>query len=375
MSRRRKYRRRRRFALLCLLLAALLIFVLFRGCGGQTQPAGVRDPGPQAAASSAAAPERPYAAVPPPPDAEPLARTAGEQPPLQYRLAESSRPEAGGYRPDAERSVPLGETLVAGAADPSDGPLKGHRIVAYYGSPLPEHAGLLARHEPEETMERLGEEAAAYSAADPERPAVPAVDLVVSAARRTPGTDGLYLDRLPPEQIEEYADLASRHGALLILDLQIGRSTVADEIEAVRPFLELPHVHLALDTEYAVGEGQVPGVNLGSMDRGEIQAAIELLDRLVEENDLPDKVLIVHQFAEGIIADKQRIRPTDNVQVVLNTDGVGTPAEKTIRYDLLVRQEPIQYGGIRIFRERDDPPLAPEEVLLLDPAPAVISYQ
>jgi hypothetical protein len=97
-------------------------------------------------------------------------------------------------------------------------------------------------------MANLKEQTAAYSAADPDRPAVPTIELIASTAQRDPGADGTFICRLPEEEIEEYATLAEENGALLLLDVQLGRSTVADEIEALRPFLERPYVHLAIDT-------------------------------------------------------------------------------------------------------------------------------
>jgi len=196
-------------------------------------------------------------------------------------------------------------------------------------------------------------------------------------------SDGSYLTRLDRASIEEYARLAEKHKALLLLDVQLGASTIMEELETLRPFLERPYVHLAIDTEYAVEEGQIPGRDLGEVDGPEIQEAVEELDRMVEEQGIPDKVLLVHQFESGIVTNKDAIKPTDNVQVVLHADGFGGPAAKIAKYDLLVSGEPIQYGGFKLFYPLDDPSLPgqdipllePLEVLSLDPAPAVVTYQ
>jgi hypothetical protein len=42
---------------------------------------------------------------------------------------------------------------------------------------------------------------------------------------------------------------------------------------------------------------------------------------------------------------------------------------------LLVGDEPIQYGGFKLFYRQDEPLLSPEQVLALDPASVVINYQ
>ena len=45
----------------------------------------------------------------------------------------------------------------------------------------------------------------------------------------------------------------------MFLDIQIGHSTVAAELEPLIPFLQRPYVHLALDPEFAMKIGGVPG--------------------------------------------------------------------------------------------------------------------
>jgi len=289
----------------------------------------------------------------------------------------AEKPYAAIVVPDDEtsRSGPSGDVLVEGAEDLSDGPLKKNRIVAYYGNPLEGAMGVLGETDPETMMENLIEQTAAYSAADPDRPAVPTIEFIASTAQRDPGSDGSFIQQLPEELIEEYATLAEENGALLLLDVQLGTLTVPEEIEVLREFLERPYVHLAIDTEYSVDPGQVPGVDLGTVDGAEIQEAVAILDQLVEEEGIPDKMLVVHQFESGIVTNKQLIEPTENVQVVLNADGFGLVEAKTTKYDVLVAEEPIQYGGFKLFYSQDPVLISPEEVLQLDPVPVVINYQ
>ncbi|MGI9048670.1 MAG: hypothetical protein ACR2GU_04730 [Rubrobacteraceae bacterium] len=87
------------------------------------------------------------------------------------------------------------------------------------------------------------------------------------------------------------------------------------------------------------------------------------------------EMLLVHQFQSGIVTNKQLIKPTSNVQVVLNADGFGNPTDKYAKYRILVRDEPLQYGGFKLFYTQDQSLLTPEQVVRLDPAPAVIEYQ
>ena len=274
-----------------------------------------------------------------------------------------------------ERSVPIGQTLLKGVSDETKGPLLDHRIVAYYGNPHSVHMGILGEYSPEALMDKLIERTRDYSELDPKRPAIPAIELISTIAQRNPGDKGLYVHSTSSADIEKYAKLAEENNALLFLDVQLGRDTIMNQVKALEPYLKKPNVHLAIDTEFHVKQGQVPGVNLGHVDGENVQKAIEYVSNFVAENGLPDKVVIVHQFANKIISNKSSIHPTRNVEVVLNNDGFGAPSLKTSSYHLLVQSQPIQYGGFKLFYKNDKPLMTPKEVLAMDPAPAFINYQ
>jgi hypothetical protein len=285
-----------------------------------------------------------------------------------------SEPEA--EKEDDPRTTPS-DTLVAGATDATGGPLAKGRMVSFYGHPLSSAMGILGEFEDPEVMgAELEKQAAAYTEIDPKRPAVPTIELIASVAQPEPGPDGLYLTRTSTDLIEEYAQLAEENDYLLLLDVQIGYSTIAEEIEVLRPFLERPYVHLAIDPEYDMDPGEVPGLQFGTSSGEEIMEAANTLSQIVEEEYLPPKVLVIHQFRYDMIVNKEVIEPVDNVETVLHADGFGAPADKLEKYDLLVRQEPIQYGGFKLFYTQDVPLLTPQQVLdELEPNPAVISYQ
>ena len=354
---------------LSILLTALLVCV---GCGGGQESSEKEDE-----KASTTSEETQQEATGGTTSGETTAASGGETNEGNSAAAGVEKPYTAVVVPADEMSgeSPSGDVLVEGAEDLSDGLLKENRLVAYYGNPLEGAMGVLGETDPETMMANLIEQTAAYSAADPERPAVPTIELIASTAQRDPGSDGSFIQQLPVESIEEYATLAEENGALLILDVQLGTLTVPEEIEVLRDFLERPYVHLAIDTEYSVDPGQVPGVDLGTVDGSEIADAVAMLDQLVEEEGIPDKVLLVHQFESGIVTNKQLIEPTANVEVVLNADGFGPVEDKTTKYDILVAEEPIQYGGFKLFYSQDPVLLSPEQVLQLDPVPVVINYQ
>ncbi|SEH51021.1 hypothetical protein SAMN05192559_101912 [Halobacillus karajensis] len=294
---------------------------------------------------------------------------------LEDRLSEEEQQMPNAQGGDGERSVPVGETLADGVKDPSDGPLKNHRLIAYYGTPQSENMGILGQMDPEAFMEKLKEQTQAYSDADPDRPAVPTVELITTMAQNEPGPDGNYVRMTSEENIQTYVKLAEEHDALVLLDIQLGTDTIMEQVKKIEKWLKYPHVHLAIDTEFHVEEGEKPGQDLGQVDGEEVQEAVEYLSTLTKKNNLPDKFVLVHQFTDAALTNKEAIEPTDNVEVALNFDGWGASTDKQTLYRKFVRDEPNQYGGFKIFYEKDEPVMKPEDVLKMDPSPAIVNYQ
>ncbi|HEX5502727.1 MAG TPA: hypothetical protein VFW96_08895 [Thermomicrobiales bacterium] len=313
-------------------------------------------PGAGATATASAA------ATGPPGSPAGLAATATPPPPTAAPATPTAPPEAH-------------PVLPAGILDPTNGPLRHNRLVTFYGHPFSDKMGVLGEYQPDEMVRRLKEQADLYTKADPTRPAIPTIELIASVAQASPGPDGLFLQRTPPAIIEQYAQLAEKNNMLLLLDIQIGRGTVAADIRAIEPYLKRPYVHLAIDPEFAVKPGQVPGDEFGSIDASDIIGAARTLADVVTQNGITDKVLLVHQFVPSMITNKQLLKPMPHVEIVLNVDGFGSAKVKKDDYRLLVTDEPIQYGGMKLFYKQDDPLMAPEEVLALTPSPVVVIFQ
>ncbi|MDQ6671242.1 MAG: carboxypeptidase-like regulatory domain-containing protein [Chloroflexota bacterium] len=250
-----------------------------------------------------------------------------------------------------------------------------HRIVAYYGNPLAKQMGILGELAPTDMLSQLKQQAAAITAADRTRSVLPALELVTPAAQADAGEDGLYRARMKPELIEQVAQWAEANQALLILDVQPGRSSVAEEVSALLPFLHRPYVHLALDPEFAMPEGRAPGEVVGSMDASVVNATIRTLADLVNSEHLPPKVLIVHRFTEGMLTNYAEIKPDPHVQVVVTMDGFGSPQLKLAQYDEYVHNQAVEHAGIKLFYHHDVPILTPQQVVELDPFPDLVIYQ
>lgn len=359
-----------------LLVVVILLTVYLTipaGRGGPLMHAG----GP-AAEDLAAQPLAAQASAAPDPTVVPVQSLAQEvQPTLAPAVAPTSVPEVvpteaptAAAAPAAMATVPptsrtpLAETL-----------LPAYRIVAYYGHPHDANMGIVGEMPLDELTKKLRKQADAFEAADPSRPVVPALELIATVAQRDPGFDGTYILDTDHETLREYIDYAAEHDMLVILDVQIGRGSVAAEIEKVRDLLERPNVHLALDPEFAIAEGETPGDHIGSLDADSIIYAQQVLAEISAEQGIPPKMLIVHQFREDMITGKDRLAPMPGVQLVIDADGFGEPELKTFVYNYLVRDEPVEFGGIKLFYNQDTPLMKPRDILDLVPAPDVIIYQ
>jgi len=266
-------------------------------------------------------------------------------------------------------AAPVAEAPAEGALLPT------YRIVTFYGHPHDPGMGVVGEYEIEQLSDKLREEAANYAAADPSRPVIPALELIATVAQRVPGSDGTYILDTDTETLTTYIDFASEQGMLVVLDLQVGRGTVAAEIEKVRDLLARPNVHLAIDPEFAVAEGEIPGEYIGSVSAESIAYAQKVLAEISAEHGIPPKMLIVHQFREDMIQGKTQLAPVPGVQLVIDADGYGGPELKTAVYNFLVRDEPVEFAGVKLFYGQDVPLMTAQEILDLVPAPDVIIYQ
>lgn len=260
-------------------------------------------------------------------------------------------------------------------ATPSGPLLPGHRIVAYYGNPLVPAMGVLGEGSPDQMLARLHQQAAAYTAADPKTPVLPALELIVTVAQAGAGGDGMYRARMDPTLINQVLGWAKSKGYLLILDVQPGRSTFAAEVQPLLPYLQQANVELALDPEFAMHGDAVPGQTYGSVDAVAVNAMVQTLGSLVASHHLPPKVLIVHRFRQDMVSNSSAIRPSPLVQVVMDMDGFGSTAEKLASYNSYVRDQPVQFAGVKLFYQQDHPVFTPRQALDLTPTPFVVIYQ
>jgi hypothetical protein len=204
---------------------------------------------------------------------------------------------------------------------------------------------------------------------------MPALELISTLVTAAPGDDGKYRYRQSDEVIQRYRDEARRAKALLILDIQPGRARFMDEVRAFTPYLKLPDVSLALDPEWSMHGHDLPGQVIGHTDATVVNRAGAYLSSLVQKYNLPQKLLIVHQFTPGMIEHRNHLAEHPGVALVINVDGFGNAANKVSKYDMFAKQQPPWYNGLKLFYHEDVNTMKPRAVMRMRPQPDVVIYE
>jgi hypothetical protein len=257
--------------------------------------------------------------------------------------------------------------------------LPAKRIVAFYGNPLSKRMGVLGELPPNEMLDKLDREVSAWNAADPSTPVQPALHMIAVVAQDAPGTAGKYRTRMDSALIEKVYGWAKEKNAIMFLDVQVGTGTLQEELPRLTPFLKRPDVHLAIDPEFSMKHGEVPGTKIGTYDASDVNYASSLLQDLVTREHLPPKILVVHRFTRDMLTGYRRIKLDPRVQIVVNMDGWGPPSLKRESYRAYVWKYPVEYTGFKLFYHNDtkrgDKLMTPANVLALNPKPIYIQYQ
>jgi hypothetical protein len=276
------------------------------------------------------------------------------------------------------------DTVTASWPVKSDYPLNGallpfNRIVAYYGNLYTANMGILGSKPSDEMLKKLMAEVKKWEEADSTTPVIPALHYITVTAQPEPGPSSKYRLRMPYQQIDKVLELASQINAIVILDIQVGHSTLKEEIPQLKKYLMMPNVHLGIDPEYSMKSGAVPCRQIGTFDAEDINYASTYLADLVKENNLIPKLLIVHRFTQGMVTNYKKIKTRPEVQIVMDMDGFGFPAKKIDSYRRTITREPVQFTGFKLFYKNDNKDgfamMKPKDVLNLYPRPIYIQYQ
>jgi hypothetical protein len=253
--------------------------------------------------------------------------------------------------------------------------------VAYYGNLYSTRMGALGEFPKSEMLRRLQEDVKKWNAADSVMPAIPALHYIAITAQSAPGKGGKYRLRMPFSQIDTVVNWAKEINALVFIDIQVGLSTLQQEMPEFEKYLAMPNVHFGIDPEFSMKTGARPGSVIGTFDAADINYATEYLAGIVNKYNIPPKILVVHRFTGPMVTNYQNIKLRPEVQIVMDMDGWGIPAKKVNTYRQFIYPQPVQFTGFKIFYNNDtkrsgaEKVMEPADVMKLVPKPVYIQYQ
>ena len=253
-------------------------------------------------------------------------------------------------------------------------------IIAYYGNLYSKQMGILGEFPRKQMLTKLKDEMARWKKADSSLDIQPALHYIAVTAQLSPGKAGKYRLRMPFHQIDSVLSMAKEINAIVFLDIQVGKSTIQQELPEFEKYLKMPNVHIGIDPEFAMKSAHVPGQAVGVYDAADINYVTNYMAKIVRENNLPPKILVVHRFTQGGVTNYKNIKTIPEVQIVMHMDGWGEPARKINTYKTYIHREPVQFTGFKIFYKNDvirskARLMTPEELLSLKPRPVYIQYQ
>jgi tetrahydromethanopterin S-methyltransferase subunit G len=254
-----------------------------------------------------------------------------------------------------------------------------NRIVVYYGNPSSTRMGALGQYPRDEMLARLRRQADQWAQADPGTPVIPGLHLIAVVAQGDPGPSGRYRTQIRDAVVDSIHQMAKSINGILFIDVQVGTDDIRNIMPRFDEFLKRPDVHFAVDPEFYMRGGVVPGRRIGTMYAADINWVMDHLTQIVQQNNLPPKVLIIHRFTRGMVPDVENVRLRPEVQLVMHMDGWGAPWLKYDSYRDYIVAHPAQFTGWKNFYHNDtkkgDPLTTPQDLLQLWPEPLYVQYQ
>lgn len=253
----------------------------------------------------------------------------------------------------------------------------GKRLIALYGNPNTTSLGVLGEQNVEASVVRAKQLAAQYQTDDGIQ-AIPTFEIIATIAAGNPGDDGDYSNEMSIDQLRTWVDVARREGVYVILDLQPGRTDFLTQAKRYEELLLEPHVGLALDPEWRLLPDQLPLRQIGHVQAAEVNQVVDWLAALVRDNHLPQKILLLHQFEDQMLRDRDSIKTPSELAVVIQMDGQGTIPDKYSTWNRITdgwEGFRWRYGWKNFYDEDIPGPIPPSEVLELVPGVVYVSYQ
>lgn len=252
-----------------------------------------------------------------------------------------------------------------------------YRLVGYAGLTGASTLGRLGTGPLDQRVREIERRATPYAAG---RKVLPVLEIIATTVQADPGRDGKYRTRLSDTQIKTYLTAARARKAILLLNIQPGRSEFLVEVKAFERWLREPDVGVALDPEWAMDPGQRPGRAYGHSTGAELNETAAYLSGLVRRHDLPEKVMVYHQVAAGVVRQESGLKTHPGVAMVKSVDGLGPPGPKVNTYRVVNKTTPEHvHAGFKLFFTEDTEGssrlMTPRAVLRLKPQPEYVLYE
>jgi hypothetical protein len=324
-------------------VAPLVLLLVCTGCGVGKDPLAETS---VAAASSAPASSNPPTPVPNP---------------------------AGKPTPKPSAPMPAQATLPRGGREV----FPRYRLVGYAGVTGASTLGRLGTGPLDQRVAEIERQAKPYADG---REVLPVVEVIATIVQGSPGRDGKYRVRLTDAQIAKYHKAARKHRAVMLLNLQPGRSEFITEAKAFHKWLREPDVGVALDPEWAMDHGQRPGGAYGHTTGAELDEVARYLSGLVKQYNLPQKVLVYHQVARSVVRKESSLKDHDGIVLIKSVDGLWHPGPKKNTYRVVNNSTPkFVHAGFKLFftedRRHGGRLMTAQEVLGLKPRPEYVMFE
>jgi hypothetical protein len=109
----------------------------------------------------------------------------------------------------------------------------------------------------------------------------------------------------------------------------------------------------------------------------EINSVISWLANLTARDQLPQKLVVLHQFRLSMITDEHALDTShDDLAIVIHMDGQGSPTDKLQTWQAVTSTAPAGVlFGWKNFYAKDHPTFSPLQTMANTPQPVMISYQ
>jgi len=265
-------------------------------------------------------------------------------------------------------------------------PEENELIVAYYGRPGVKSLGVLGEHSITALKPIIKKKAAEYAKITGKH-VKPGFDIIFGLAAAAPGPRKDYIIHLNSKKLLPYIDAAENEGFILFLETQLGKHQPQDAIHHMLKYIKHHNVHVAVDPEFEVSNLSVrPGKKIGRVEASWINKVQAIMDKYMKENGITEKkILLLHMFRHTMIEHKEQLRHYDNIDLIFNLDGHGSPKLKVDIYNAIYTKKYADKvaGGFKLFFKEDHPMMTPKQVMGIEHAqgakinhpPKLINYQ